>query len=144
MGIYAKDCQAHIQSSVADHANVPKPPALPDSDARRGLSPTDSVAIDNISRLYRQHGTIAGNKSQLARDAEIDPGFISKLLQRKNSVSLTYLHRIAKALGLEPWMLLVPGDWPLSNPPVLQPLGDAEKQLYETIRKALAVAKGAP
>jgi transcriptional regulator with XRE-family HTH domain len=96
---------------------VPKPPALPDSDARRGLSPTDSVVIDNISRLYREHGTIAGNKSQLARDAEIDPGFISKLLQRKNSVSLTYLHRIAKALGLEPWMLLVPGDWPYPTRP---------------------------
>lgn len=121
---------------------MPKPPALPDSDARRGLSPTDSVVIDNISRLYREHGTIAGNKSQLARDAEIDPGFISKLLQRKNSVSLTYLHRIAKALGLEPWMLLVPGDWPLSNPPVLQPLTDQEKRLYQKMMEAVTMARG--
>jgi transcriptional regulator with XRE-family HTH domain len=123
---------------------MPKPPALPDSDARRGLSPTDSVVIDNISRLYREHGTIAGNKSQLARDAEIDPGFISKLLQRKNSVSLTYLHRIAKALGLEPWMLLVPGDWPLSNPPVLQPLSDQEKRLYAKMMEAVSMARGTP
>jgi transcriptional regulator with XRE-family HTH domain len=123
---------------------MPKPPRLPASDARRGLSATDTVVVNNIGRLYREHGTIAGNQSQLARDAEIDQTFISKLLKGRTSLSVTYLHRIAKALGLEPWMLLVPGDWPLSNPPVLQPLSDAEKRLYAKITEAMQIAKERP
>lgn len=115
---------------------MPKPPPLPDADSRRGLTPTDTTVINNIGRLYTKHGTIAGNQSQLARDAEIDQTFVSKLLKAKHSPSVATVHKIAKALGLEPWMLLVPGDWPLDNPPVLQPLTDAEKRLYAVIKAA--------
>jgi transcriptional regulator with XRE-family HTH domain len=119
---------------------MPKPPPLPDSEARRGLSPTDSVVIGNITRLYRVHGTIAGNQSELARKAGLDQTYISKLLRAKTSISVTSLDAVAKALGLEPWMLLVPGAWPLSNPPVLQPLTDAERRLYSKFQEATAIA----
>jgi hypothetical protein len=37
-------------------------------------------------------------------------------------------------------MLLVPGAWPLSNPPVLQPLTDAERRLYSKFQEATAIA----
>lgn len=119
---------------------MPKPPRIPDPDAQRGLTDTDMTVINNIERLYRQHGTIAGNQSQLARDANVDQTYISKLLKARTSISVTTLHRIASALGLVPWQMLVPGDWPLDNPPVLQPLSDAEKQLYAKIREATVIA----
>lgn len=119
---------------------MPKPPRIPDSDAERPLSDTDMTVIKNIDRLYRQHGTIAGNQSQLGRDAELDQTYINKLLKARTSISVTSLHRVAGALGVAPWMLLVPGDWPLDNPPVLQPLSDAEKRLYAKIQEAIKLA----
>lgn len=121
---------------------MPKPPPTPENEGQRPLSATDSVVISNIERLYKDHGTIAGNKSELARKSGLDPAYISKLLRRKNSVSITSLHEIAKALGLHAWQLLVPGDWPLSNPPVLAPLTDAEKRLYAKVKEAMAIAQG--
>lgn len=100
------------------------------------------MVIDNVDRLYKQHGVISGNQSELGRRASLDQTFISKLLKGKTSISVASLHGLAGALGLEPWMLLVKGDWPLNNPPVLQPISDAEKQLYAKIHEAVAIAKG--
>lgn len=100
------------------------------------------TVIANIERLYKDHGTIAGNKSELARKAKLDPAYISKLLRRTTSISVTSLHEIAKALGLATWQLMVPGDWPLSNPPVLAPLTAEEKQFYSKMREAAAALHG--
>src|SRR5262249_10260809 len=127
LGIFAGLVKVHIPRHAPDNADMPKPPQIPDSAARRGLSPTDMVVIANVERLYRQHGTIAGNQSQLARDAKVDQTFVSKLLKAKTSISVATLHKIAEALGVPPWALLVPGDWPLNNPPVLRPISDAER-----------------
>jgi len=140
LGIFAGHVKVHIPRTARDNAEMPKPPMVPESESRRGLSGTDTVVIGNINRLYKQHGTIAGNQSQLARDAKIDQTFISKLLKAKTSLSVTTLHQIAEALGVAPWALLVQGDWPLSNPPVLQPLSDAEKRLYQKIQEAADMA----
>lgn len=140
LGIFAGDVKVHIPRTAPHNAEMPRPPVVPDSESRRGLSGTDTVVIGNINRLYKQHGTIAGNQSQLARDAKVDQTFISKLLKAKTSVSITILHQIAEALGVSPWALLVRGDWPLSNPPVLQPLSDAEKRLYQKIQEATNMA----
>jgi transcriptional regulator with XRE-family HTH domain len=144
VGIKTGAVKAHIPTSAHDNAEMPRPPRVSDSDSRRGLTSTDLTVIGNVERLYRQHGTIAGNQSQLARDAGLDQTFISKLLKARTSISVTSLHEIARALGLPPWALLVPGDWPLDNPPVLQPLSNAEKQLYAKIREAVTIAKGSP
>lgn len=141
LGIYAEPVKAHIPSTAPDNANVPKKPVRsPQSDARRPLTESDRTCIANINRLYRQHGIIAGNQSQLAREAEIDQTFVSKLLKYRTSISVTSLHSIARALGVPAWALLVPGDWELANPPVLQPLTDVEKQLYAKIREATVLA----
>lgn len=112
---------------------MPKPPFVPDDPT---LSDTDTTVIGNIRRLMKEHPTIANNQSQLGRDATIDPAFISKFLQGKSSISIRSVDRIAKALGVAPWMLLVPADYPLSNPPVLAPLSDEEKRLYRLMEQA--------
>lgn len=117
-------------------------PRTQSSASRRGLSPADGIACDNVKRLFRQHGFINGNQSELARKASIDQTFVSKFLAGKTSISLTYLQRVAHALGLDSWQLLVPGDWPLSNPPVLQPLTEREKQLYQMFQEAARLAAG--
>lgn len=119
---------------------MPRPPPILDPDSQRGLSATDGIVISNIERLYKQHGVIAGNQSELARKAVLDQTFISKLLKRKTSISVFYLHKIAGALGVDPWALLVPGDWPLNNPPVLRPVTDAERRLYAKIEEATLIA----
>jgi transcriptional regulator with XRE-family HTH domain len=100
------------------------------------------TAIANIDRVFKDHPIIAGNKSELARKAALDPAYISKLLRRQTSISLTSLHAVAEALGLAAWQLLVPGDWPLSNPPVLQPLTDSERRFYAKVKEAMQVAQG--
>lgn len=140
LGIFADHVKVHIPRTARDNAQMPRPPLVPDSESRRGLSGTDTIVIGNINRLYKERGTIAGNQSQLARDAKVDQTFINKLLKAKTSVSITILHQIAEALGVSPWALLVQGDWPLSNPPVLQPLSDAEKRLYQKIQEAADMA----
>lgn len=99
------------------------------------------VVVGNVDRLYKEHGVISGNQSELARKAALDQTFVSKLLRGKTSISVASLHRLAGALGLEPWMLMVPGDWPLNNPPVLQPVTDAEKRLYAKIQEAVQLAR---
>lgn len=142
LGINAAVVKAHIPKSARNNAEMPKPPRISEASSRRGLSETDHVVANNVERLYVEHGIIGGNQSELARKAKIDPTFISKLLKRKNSVSVATLHKIAGALGLQAWMLLVPGDWPLSNPPVLQPLSDAERQLYAKLKEAVQLARG--
>lgn len=131
-----------MPKQVGNDAFMPKPPPIPDSDAERPLSPTDMAVIANIKRAYKNHGEISGNQSELARRSELDPTYIGKLLRAKTSVSVTSLHRIAKALGLQPWQLLVPGDWELSNPPVLAPLTDEEKQFYSKMKEAAAALHG--
>lgn len=106
------------------------------------------VFVANVKRLIQQHGLIGGNQSELARKATMDQAYINKLLKGKNSISLTYLDKIAGALGVEPWCLLVEGDWPLSNPPVRAPLTDLEKRLYESMKEsakiAVEISKGGP
>jgi transcriptional regulator with XRE-family HTH domain len=140
VGIYAEHVKAHIPNGAADYADMPRPPKLPNTTTERGLSPTDSVVIDNIDRLRKQHGEIGDNRSELARRATLDPSYIGKLLRKETSVSITSLHGIAGALGLEPWQLMVKGDWDLSNPPVLAPLTDSEKRLYAALREAMKAA----
>lgn len=140
LGIYADGVKAHIPCSAGHHADVPK--ATPPNDARRPLSESDKIVIRNIARLYRQHGIISGNQSSLAREAGVDQTFISKLLKYRTSISVTSLHAIAQALGVPSWALLVPGDWELGNPPVLQPLTQIEKELYAKIREASMLVAG--
>lgn len=148
IGIYAERVKAHIHSGGWDAAQMPKKKALPTNDARRSLTDSDATVIANIGRLMSQHGIIGNNQSELARKAVIDQTFISKLLKSKTSISVSYLHKIALALGVEPWTLLVPGEWKLSNPPALRPLTDTEKRLYEKIEEArviaMEIARGSP
>lgn len=53
------------------------------------------------------------------------------------NVRIDTLAKIAKAYGLEPWMMLVPGMDP-KNPPALQPVSKIEKELHERLQAAFA------
>ena len=112
---------------------------MPTTDSRRLLSDSDEIVRRNIARLMAQHGEVNNSQSALAKRATVDQAFISKLLKGKNSVSVAYLHRIAQALGVDAWQLLVPVEWDLANPPVLTPLSPEEKRLYALFTKAAEI-----
>ena len=103
---------------------------LPTTESRRVLTETDQTVRRNIARLMAQHGEISNSQTALAKRAGVDQAFISKLLKGKNSLSVAYLNRLADALGVAAWQLLVPTEWDLGNPPVLAPLTPEEKRLY--------------
>lgn len=71
---------------------------------------------------------------------------IGRILNKdeKENTRIDTVAKIARAYGLETWMLLVPGMDP-ENPPVLQPVTQAERALYaqlqSTVRDLAKIAK---
>lgn len=53
--------------------------------------------------------------------------------EKNENTRIDTVGKIARAYGLEPWMMLVPGMNP-KNPPVLQPLTQAERALYAQLQ----------
>ena len=63
---------------------------------------------------------------------------IGRILNKESeNTRIDTIAKIAKAYGLEPWMLLVPGMDP-GNPPVLQPVTQAERALYAQLRSTIS------
>ena len=56
--------------------------------------------------------------------------------EENENTRIDTIAKIAKAYGLEPWMLLVPGMNP-DNPPVLQPVTQAERALYAQLQSTI-------
>lgn len=137
LGIYAPRVKAHKPSRTNYAAEMPRRTKTEPGDTRRGISETDVIAAKNVRRLLKQHGTIS-SQSELARKAAVDQSFISKFLRGKTSPSIHSIHQIAEAFGVPPWTILVPGEWDLGNPPVLQPITEAERKLYAAFHAMLA------
>lgn len=145
LGIYASTVNAHMPKPMCDADSMGKTIKMPDlrtpqSGSRRALTRSDETFARNVARLMKEHGAINNNQSELGRRSKVDQAYISKLLKGMTSISVAYLDKIAAALGVEPWCLLVEGEWSLSNPPVLQPISEAEKRLYEKMQEVRCIA----
>ena len=74
--------------------------------------------------------------SRLAKEADIGLATCSRMKAQETSIGLEVVDKIATAFGVDPWELLVPGFNP-DNRPTLQPLTQAEIDLYKRIAAAI-------
>lgn len=95
---------------------------------------TKATLWQNVSALMREHYG-KENLTRLAKDCCLGPATITRIKEQKTSVGLEVIEQIAARFHIDPWQLMVPGMDPKS-PPVLQPINDRERKLYESIMSA--------
>jgi hypothetical protein len=97
---------------------------MPESDARKILWTNVQALMD-----WRYGGESQG---RFIKDTGCGNGTITRIKQQRTSVGIETLQKIARAYGLEPWHLLVPGLDP-TNPPVVW-LTETERELYKRLK----------
>lgn len=91
------------------------------------------VLAQNLKALMTAHPDLA-SQSALHKKSRVAQATIGRILsQGGENARIETVEKLARAFGLEGWQLLVPGMEP-TNPPVLQPVTKAERQLYEKLR----------
>jgi transcriptional regulator with XRE-family HTH domain len=105
------------------------------------------VAIDKNSYtprgILRQNlkacmGLKSGPQSQLAlaKKSGVAQATIGRILSADGvDAGIETVDKLAKAYGLQGWQLMVAGMDP-TNPPVLQPVSKAERELYDNLKRA--------
>lgn len=92
-----------------------------------------SVLAQNLKALMAAHPEL-GSQSALKKRSGVAQATIGRILgEEGENARIETVERLARAFGLEMWQLLVPGMEP-GNPPVLQPVTKAERQLYDRLR----------
>ena len=79
-----------------------------------------------------EHARPSTTQQALARASKVGQASIGRILRGEQVPTLTVVEDLARALELEPWMMLVHGFNP-SNPPVLRPVPPEEQALYERL-----------
>jgi hypothetical protein len=97
---------------------------------------TAAALWQNIQALMKKrYGS--ENLSRFSEDCGFAQSTASRIKAQKTATGLDKIDMIARAFGLASWQLLVPGLDP-ENPPALQPVNDAEREIWKRWR---AVAK---
>lgn len=79
--------------------------------------------------------TQLSSQIQLGKKAGVGQATIGRILSQQGEDSgIETVHKLAQAFGLEGWQLLVAGMDP-KNPPVLQPVSKAERELYDRLKQ---------
>ncbi|KPF66094.1 hypothetical protein IP84_16910 [beta proteobacterium AAP99] len=94
--------------------------------------PIKEIVRDNLNNLAAAHPSLSQHK-QIAAKSGIHETTIARIRKAQHACDIETLEAVAKAFGLHAWQLMVDG-WDATNPPVLQPLTEAERRLYEKIR----------
>ena len=66
------------------------------------------VLAENLERLIASHPEL-NSQPKLAAKAKMDQKTVYRIITKQNEPSTDKLEKLAKALNLEPWQLLVPG-----------------------------------
>ncbi len=99
---------------------------------RSHFMPRDVLA-QNLRSLMASHADLA-SQSALHKKSRVAQATIGRILRDGGeNARIETVEKLARAFGLEGWQMLVPGMEP-TNPPVLQPVTRAERQLYEKLR----------
>lgn len=73
------------------------------------------------------------NISRLAREAGIEQGGAMRVLDTSSMIQLDKIEKVAAALGVQPWELLVPGFDPSNRPLLIE--SAQEKELIQQVRR---------
>jgi transcriptional regulator with XRE-family HTH domain len=68
--------------------------------------PLRDILATNMRKLRAVHGL---SQEALAHESCVDRAYVSSIERAKRSMSIDIVARIAKALSVEPWMLLKDG-----------------------------------
>jgi transcriptional regulator with XRE-family HTH domain len=99
----------------------------------------EQVLATNLNALMASDHSL-NTVEKLAKRSGVGTGTIDRLRRAEASARLYTIVAIAVAFKIEPWQLLVPGFDP-SNPPILQPVSEAEHAWWAKLRD---LAKTAP
>ena len=96
----------------------------------------EGILADNLNALLK---TRDGPNSEigLAKKSGVGQATIGRIRKRQGAAKIDTVSKLAKAYGLEGWQLMVAGMNP-TNPPVLQPLSRAERELHARLNAAFA------
>lgn len=104
----------------------------PDMDTDESSHSTESVLAVNLKALMAAHPEL-GSNPKLGKKTGLGASGISRLVNGHNA-SLKTVDALAEAFGLHAWQLLVPHLDP-KNPPVVQPVSEKERALYERFKE---------
>ena len=90
-----------------------------------------AVVADNLRRAIGDTPVLAW-----ATGKKLEQPTIRRILIGETSPTEQMISKIAAAMGLEPWQLLVPG-LDIRNPPVLREANAAERALYDRLTKTI-------
>jgi transcriptional regulator with XRE-family HTH domain len=79
------------------------------SKALQVLAENLKRAIADRPRSRKRDGELIDSEKKLALDAEIDQRTVNRIVKMQNEPSIDKLEKLAKALGVQSWQLLVPG-----------------------------------
>lgn len=99
----------------------------------------EKVLAANLNALMASDESL-NTVEKLSKRSGIGTGTIDRLRRAEASARLYTIVAIAVAFKMEPWQLLVPGLMP-DNPPILQPVSEAERAWWAKLRE---LAKTAP
>lgn len=110
-------------SDAAEHSNTLTPRAvyafgtIPEREHANPLEPLDdkrlaSVLGNNVEALRRMHGL---TKMKLSLMTRISRPLLNKIINGTADIKLSYIVRLADALGVQPQELLKPNEWYISS-----------------------------
>lgn len=91
------------------------------------------ILAANLSRLMEHDDFKTFDKA--AKRAEVGRGTIERAKKGQTGLSVDNLAKIALAMGLEPWQLLVEGLDP-NNPPMLAEVSQKQMELFKRFKEA--------
>lgn len=120
VGKSASVCKAYLPRHAQHHPTM-------SADALASLSASLRALMESSPDLRSQ--------AAVGKRAGMDQRTVGRILNREHEPTIGQLDRLAKAFGLAPWQLLVPGLDP-KNPPVIH-LTETERAFYERMRQAV-------
>lgn len=122
LGILASSVKTNLPRFQRHHPYVPE-----------NASAALTILADNLERLRAKHLSL-NTQSAIGREAKVDQKTVGRILNKAHEPQINIVAKLAKAFGLEPWQMLVPGLDP-QRPPVL--MSAEEREHYEKLREAI-------
>lgn len=102
---------------------------------KKGRPPVEKVLAENVKALMDANKMELGSQPKLAKAAKLDQTTVGRVLGAKHKVQIDTLEALARAFGVEPYQLLIPG-LNARNPQVLRSLSPQEEALYKALEAA--------
>ena len=94
----------------------------------------EKILAENVRSLMDANKMELGSQPKLAKAAKLDQTTVGRVLGAKHKVQIDTLESLARAFGVEPYQLLIPG-LDAKNPQILRALSAVEERLYKVLEE---------